>query len=177
MLFKRLPLFAVIAAAATLTACGQAEEPHAAAPPAEHGVFVSSTDCADRGKLTLDQCGQAIDQAVAAHTQNSPVYKSLRQCEAAQGPERCDRIGDNAYRARVQAFFVTMSDPATAVALYAPHGSTAAFRSPSKQELSASDESLNMSHAALSLANENARLPAPTDNHGAALGEAAGGIH
>lgn len=177
MLFKRLPLIAVVAAAATLTACGQAEEPHAAGPPPEHGVFISSTDCAERGKLTLDQCGHAIDEAVAAHTQTSPVYKSLRQCEAAQGPERCDRIGDSEYRARVQAFFVTMGDQPTAVPLYPPHGSTAAFRSPSKQELKASDESLKMSHAALSLANENARLPAPSAEGGVALGDAAGGIH
>ena len=177
MLFKRLPLFAAIAAATTLTACGQAEEPHAAGPPPEHGVFISSTDCAERGKLTIDQCGHAIDQAVAAHTKTAPVYKFLRQCEAVQGPERCDRIGDNEYRVRIQAFFVTMSDPATAVPLYAPFGATAAFRSPSKQELMASDESLNMSHAALSVAHENSRLPALQVDGGAALGEAAAGIH
>lgn len=177
MLFKRLQLLAAIAATAALTACGQAEEPHAAGPPPEHGVFISSTDCAERGTLTLDQCGAAIDQAVASHVETSPVYKLLRQCEAAQGPERCDRIGDNEYRARVQAFFVTMTDPATAVPLYAPAQSTAAFRSPSKQELLASDETLKMSHAALSLANENARLPAPTAGGGVALGDAAAGIH
>lgn len=176
MLFKRIPKFAAIFATAALTACGQAEQPHAAAPKAEHGVFVSSTDCAERGKLTLDQCGQAIDQAVAAHNETSPVYRSLRQCERAQGPERCDRIGDMQYRARVQAFFVTMSDPATAVALYAPTTSTAAFRSPSKQELSALDESLNMSHAALSIANENSRLPAAPSETGASLGDSAGDI-
>lgn len=177
MLFKRLPIFAAVAATALLTACGQAEEPKTAGPPPEHGVFISSTDCAERGTLTLDQCGHAIDMAVAAHNETSPIYKSLRQCEGAEGPERCDRIGDKEYRARVQAFFVTMSDPATAVPLYPPSGSTAAFRSPSKQELSAKDDTLNMSHAALSLANENARLPAPDGNHGASLGDAAADIH
>lgn len=170
MLFKRLPKFAALIAATTLTACGQAEEPHAAGPPPEHGVFISSTDCAERGTLTIEQCGQAIDQAVASHNETATVYKSLRQCEGTEGPERCDRIGENEYRARVQAFFVTMSDPATAVPLYPPSASTAAFRSPSKQELSALDESLKMSQAAMSLAYENARLPAKGDGKAAALG-------
>lgn len=177
MVFQRLSLMAALAAATSLAACGQAEQPKSAAPPADHGVFISSTDCADTGKITLDDCGQAIDSAVAAHTENSAVYKSLRQCEAAEGPERCDKIGEKEYRARVQAFFVTMSTPATAVPLYAPHASTAGFRSPSKQDLSAHDESLHMSQAALSLANENARLPAPDGNHGASLGDAAADIH
>lgn len=170
MLFKRLPIFAAVAATALSTACGQPEEQQVAGPPPEHGVFISSTDCAERGKLTLEQCGQAIDLAVASHNETAPVYNTLRQCEGAEGPERCDRIGDKEYRARVQAFFVTMSDPASAVPLYPPAESTAAFRSPSKQELSASDESLKMSHAALSLANENARLPAPSRAGSAALG-------
>ncbi len=177
MVFQRLSLIATLAAATTLTACGQAEQPKSEAPPAEHGVFISSTDCADTGKITLDDCGQAIDSAVAAHNENSAVYKSLRQCEAAEGPERCDKIGENEYRVRVQAFFVTMSTPATAVPLYAPNASTAAFRSPSKQELSAKDESLHMSPAAMTVANENARLPGPSGESGKALGEAAADIH
>lgn len=177
MIFKRLPIFAAMIACAGLTACGKAEEQHTAAPPAEHGVFVSSTDCAERGKLTLDECGHAIDQAVAVNAEQSTVYKSLRQCEATEGLERCDRIGENEYRARIQAFFVTMSDPATAVALFPPQSSKAAFRSPSKQELSAHDESLNMSHAAMSLASENARLPSGKSDGAADLGDAAAKIH
>lgn len=177
MIFKRLPIFAAMIACAGLTACGKAEEHKAAGPPPEHGIFVSSTDCAERGKLTLDQCGHAIDLAVAAHNATSTVFKTLRQCEAAEGLERCDRIGENEYRARVQAFFVTMGDPATAVALYPPQSSKAAFRSPSKQELSANDESLNMSHAAMSLASENARLPTSKVDGSAARGNAAANIH
>ena len=171
------PLALCLASAMLLTACGKAEEPKVAAPPPEHGVFISSSDCAETGKLTEDACGQAIDQAVAVHANNAAVYKTLRQCEATEGPERCDKTGETEYRARIQAFFVTMSDPPTAVALYPPSGSTAAFRSPSKQELSVHDESLNMSHHAMALASENARLPAPTGDGGAGLGAAAANIH
>lgn len=173
----RFPLALCLISASLLTACGKAEEPKVAAPPPEHGVFTSSSDCADTGKLTAEACGKAIDNAVAVHNDQAAVYKSLRQCEAVEGPERCDKTGEGAYRARVQAFFVTMSDPPTAVALYPPSGSTAAFRSPSKQELSVHDESLNMSHSAMSVASENARLPAPVGDGGAGLGKAAAEIH
>ena len=101
----------------------------------------------------------------------------MRLGERESSAQRCDRIGDKEYRARVQAFFVTMSDPATAVPLYPPQGSTAAFRSPSKQELSAKDETLKMSNAAMSVAYENAKLPAPAGDGGAGLGAAAADIH
>jgi Protein of unknown function (DUF1190) len=173
----RNPLAVVAFIAVALSGCGKAEEPKVAAPPAEHGVFISSTDCADSGKITEDACGHAIDQAVANHNNIAPVYKTIRQCEAAEGPERCDKTGDNEYRIRIQAFFVTMSEPPTAVPLYPPVSSTAAFRSPSKQELSVKDDSLNMSHHAMSVASENARLPAPVADGGAALGKAAADIH
>jgi hypothetical protein len=76
----------------------------------------------------------------------------------------------------VQALFVTMSDPPTAVPLYAPLKPTSGFRSPSKQQLSALDESLNMSPAALAAANENARLLAVSADRGG-FGTAASDIH
>ncbi len=174
----RTSLALCLLSALAVSACGKAEEQKAAAaPPAEHGVFISATDCAETGKLSADACGLAIDRAVAAHTEQSPVYTTLRQCEVAQGPERCDKTGEGEYRTRVQAFFVTMSDPATAVPLYPPASSVAAFRSPSKQELNVKDDTLNMSHAAMSIASENARLPLAGDGGGPALGAAAAGIH
>ena len=175
----RFPLALCLASALAVSACGKAEEKKAeAAPPAEVGVFTSTSDCADAGKLTADECGHAIDQAVAAHSQNTVIHKSLRMCEAAEGPERCDKTGEGEYRARVQAFFVTMSKPATAVPLYPSSGGTAAFRSPSKQELNVHDESLNMSHSAMSVASENARLPlGGGDASAGGLAGAASSVH
>jgi Protein of unknown function (DUF1190) len=178
MTLLRFPFAAVLVAAIALGGCGNAEEPKATAPPPEHGIFTSAIDCAGFGKLTVDQCGHAIDRAVTAHQAQAPLYKSLNQCEATEGPERCDKVADREYRPRIQAFLVTMSDPATAVQLYAPHGSTAAFRSPSRQEIAATDESMNVSREALTVANENAKLPSPVGvDTGAALGAAAGNIH
>lgn len=159
MVMARAPLALCIASATLLTACGSAEVPKIAAPPAEKGVFVSSSDCTEAGKISEDACGKAIDQAVAIYSQTATMHNSLRLCEVAEGPERCVKAGENQYRVRVQAFLVTMGNPPTAVPLYPPPTPTAAFRSPSKQDLNVNDESLNMSHQAMAVASENARLP------------------
>jgi Protein of unknown function (DUF1190) len=179
MASTRIYLAASILAAAILGACGKApDEKKAEGPPPDHGVFVSTTDCAASGKLSEDLCGKAIDDAVAAHLKQATVYKFARQCEAAEGgPERCDKAGQSEYRVRIQAFFVTMSDPPTAVPLYPPKDASATFRSPSKQTIGANDQSVHLSNDAQALANENAKLPGYDASAGATLGDAAGTIH
>jgi hypothetical protein len=149
------------AALASLLAagCGNSEQQNAAAPVFEHGVFISASDCEASGKATLDECGDAIDRAVTAHVRNSKLYASLVRCEAAEGQERCEKIGLDQYRARMQAFFVTFSKPPTALPLYPPATAVAGFKSPSNQQLSVLNETLHMSRAAIALANDNARLP------------------
>ena len=103
MVLPRFCLVAGLASVTLLTACGKAEELKAAGPPAERGIFISTSDCADSGKLTAEQCGQAVDMAVAAHEQQAPVYKTRRQCETVEGPERCDKSSDEQYRAGLTA--------------------------------------------------------------------------
>ena len=177
---NRFYLAAGLIAASTLGACGKAEEPKKAAtgPVVEHGVFISTADCAASGKLSEELCGKIIDMAVDAHREKAPVYKFLRQCEAAEGgPDRCDKTGEGQYSVRVQAFFVSMSDPPTAVPLLPPKAASAAFRSPSAQKISANDESIHMSNDAQALANENAKLAAYDGEAGATLGDAAGTVH
>ena len=177
MITLKYPIFVSFGALALLAGCGEAEKPKAAAPPAERGIYISASDCADGGKLSAEQCGQAIDQAVAAHEQTAPGYKTLSQCIAAEGAERCDKTVGGAYRARLQAFFVTMSNPPHGVPLYPPAGSSVGFRSPSRQAISAKDETLHVSLAALTLAHENAKLPAESLDNADALGAAAADIH
>ena len=119
---RQLSTFCVgLAVCAALGGCGDASQPEAKARhPVEHGVFISARDCAATGKLTVDQCGQAIDAAVARHEAEAPSYGSLSQCEATVGADRCDKGVDGRYRLRLQAFFVTMAIPAHAVPLYPP---------------------------------------------------------
>ena len=175
---SRICLVVSIAAVSFLTACGKAEEPKIAAPPSERGIFISTSDCAEAGLANFEMCGKAIDMAVAAHEQNATAYKTRRQCETVEGPERCDKSSDEQYRARLQAFFVTFSDPPTAVPLYAPaKGTAVGFRSPSKQTIEARDENLHVSATALSVAFDNSKLPTESTDAAAGLGAAAADVH
>lgn len=174
---KRSYLAILLPCLAIAGGCGQAEEPKAAAPPPETGIFISTSDCADSGKLTAEACGNAIDNAVASHEQAAPTYKTINQCAGVAGPDRCDKGVDNLYRARIQAFYVVMSDPPTAVPLYPPVTPAIGFQSPSKQTIDARNENMHVSVAALTVAHENAKLSAPSADPAAALGAAAADIH
>lgn len=159
MFSNRLPFALVAIAAVAVSACGNAKKPKQAGPAYEHGVFVSSSDCAASGKANIDDCGAAIDRAVASYQTSAPKYPTLLRCEAAEGSERCDKFGADEYRPRLQAFFVTFSKPIKALPLYPPATAMAGFKSPSKQELSVLNETLKMSRAATELAYENSHLP------------------
>jgi hypothetical protein len=181
---SKLPTAAVISAAAVLlSACGNAEPPKPAAPPPviERGVFTSTSDCVESGKLSAENCAKAIDMAVASHEATAPVYKSKRQCEAASGPERCGKTVDGRYRPQLQAFFVILANPPNALPLYPPTTAQIGFFAPAplKKVIMADDESLVVSLAAATLAHENAKLPA-LDNSAAVgdgLGAAAADFH
>ena len=148
-----------ILASLILAACGGSAPPPVAGPAVERGIFISSGDCADSKKLTADECDKAIESAVALHEAQAVHHKTARACEAVAGLERCDKTVDGQFRPRLQAFFVVMSKPPTAVPLYPPQVSSMAFQSLSKQIINAKDETLIVSAAAVTLANENVKLP------------------
>lgn len=157
---SKIVQIAVVLAAAGLAGCGgdapQAAPGNAAPKVIEKGIFISASDCAATGKASLDQCGGAIDKAVAEHLQTATVYTSLTRCEAARGRNRCDKTVDG-YRGRLQAFLVTLDTPATAVGLY-PSSAGAGFKTGTGQSVSALDDTLVVSREAFTLANDNAKL-------------------
>ena len=165
------------AACAVLSACGGDTSPKQPQAAVEHGVFISSSDCAATGKLTLDQCGQAIDQAVGQYQAETLAFDSAEQCEESAGADRCERGVDGRYRQRLQAFFVTLAAPGSAVPLYAPSKSIIGFQSASKQIVDARDDTLRVSEAALTLAHENGKLSETPVDHSLRLGAAAANIH
>ena len=178
---SKLSIAIAMTAAGLLSACGNAEPPKAAAPPPviENGIYTSTGDCVDGGKLTAEKCEKAIDMAVSVHESSAPIFKTKRQCEAATGPERCGKTVDGRYRPLLQAFFVVMSTPPSAQPLYPSTAQQIGFQSLTKQVIFADDESLLISNSAITLAHENAKLPAndTTSNAGEGLGAAAADIH
>jgi hypothetical protein len=174
---RQLSKFVMLTGLLALSGCGADPQPapKSAAPAIERGVFISATDCAATGKLTLDQCGDAIDKAVASHEAHAPDFAALDRCEAMFGQDRCDKGFDQRYRPRLQAFFVILAKPARAVPLYPPANNMIGFQSPSKQPINATDETLRVSVAALTVAHENAKLPSGSGE--ATSGSVAADVH
>ncbi len=155
---SKIAISATALAALVLAACGGGAPPPPTGPPVERGIFISAGDCADSKKLTGEECDKAIAGAVAQHDAQAVVYKTVHACEVVAGPERCNKTVDGQFQPRLQAFFVVMSKPPTAVPLYAPKASSIAFQSLSKQIILAKDETITVSASALTIASENAKL-------------------
>lgn len=117
----RLPsLIAVLAAAALAGACGNAA-PTAVPGGKDRHVYLSVQDCAREGKLDAEKCETAISRAIGLHDRNSPKHKRLKDCEQAEGPDRCERIG-NDFRPRLAAYLFTLGQQPAAQPLYASKG-------------------------------------------------------
>lgn len=150
---EKLTRFAAIAFASLglmLAGCGESATPDG--QPLVRGVVTTSADCANIGKLTLEQCQTAIDSAVAMHEANAPTYPTLEACEAAQGAEKCERTNATSYRPRLMAFIIVMSEPPYAEPLYPAGGSDAGFQTGSHNAISTADASLTFSRQALGVA-------------------------
>jgi hypothetical protein len=154
MLTARSLLSVAVIALAT-SACGKSESkgPTSTGP---QGIFVSASDCAAAGKLSLDQCGAAIDGALIANEKNGKTYTSFQQCGATEGESYCDKGVDGNYRGRILAFLITMGSKPTAEPLFAATTKKEiGFRSPSKSMINALDDTLIVSSAALGVAHDN----------------------
>jgi hypothetical protein len=167
-----------------LASCGQDETKAGGdAKKTQHvpdrGIFLSSEECALSGKLSIGEFSEAILKALTEHDTKNPGYENEADCIAAFGRDRCEvRIGGR-YRARAQAFLVTLELPADAVSLFAPSPAIVGFQSASGQEIDATDHTLLVAETALALAHENAGSPAATapDGSSDALAHAASKIH
>jgi hypothetical protein len=155
---RYFPALAILVLLSGLGGCGENATAVSNEAAAERGIFISSGDCADAGKLTIDQCGQAIDKAVTLHNREAASYKNLRDCAAVEGPDRCARDVDGSYRSNLQAFLVTMSTPASAVPLYASTDGSIGFRGMDKKAYPAIADGYSISAAAQAAAHENAKL-------------------
>lgn len=156
MRHSSLPHGATLAAAAclALAGCGEAKKT-TAAPAAFRGVYTTSSDCADSGKLTYEQCVTAMEKAVTEHEKTATSFKTLTSCEASEGVNRCERTHLGTYRPVLLAFLVTASTPPRAQPLYAIGDKKVGFRTASKEVFLTSDENITMSRHAQSMAESN----------------------
>ncbi|MFZ4808202.1 MAG: DUF1190 domain-containing protein [Hyphomicrobiaceae bacterium] len=117
---RRVPRSAAIAAAlvaALLTsACGKGTGK--AAAKGDRIVYATLDDCVDAGKLQPAECDTVFEAAVGQHEQTAITYRTLSDCEKAEGIERCERTTTGAYKPRPSAFLVTFTPKPTAEAMY-----------------------------------------------------------
>jgi uncharacterized protein DUF1190 len=155
---RTLASLGFVLAAAALAGCGNSATAVTPKSGAERGIFISSGDCADAQKLTIDQCGDAIDRAVVVHQRQAPSYKSLNACVAVEGPDRCAKGVDGNYQANVQAFLITFGNVPSALPLYATSDGSAGFKGLDKQKYGLNDDGYTVSASAQAIAHENVKL-------------------
>lgn len=150
----KLSTLSLAFAALALAGCsGGAKKPE---PPAFQGIYTASGDCADSGKLTIDQCLAAMEKAVAEHEKSAPSYSSLKSCETTEGRDRCERTHIGSYRPVLLAFLVIASKQPVAKPLYASGDpKKVGFRTATKEFFLTSDEAVTMSAHAHTLAEAN----------------------
>lgn len=146
--------FVLAVAAIALAGCGGGEK-KAAAAPAFRGIYTTSSDCANSGKLDAQQCMDAMEKAVLEHEKAAPSYTTLKSCENTEGKDRCERTHAGSYRPVLLAFLVTASTPPKATPLYAPGDKKVGFRTAAKEFFLTSDDSVAMSQHAQTLAEAN----------------------
>ena len=154
MFVQSRPQFLIVAFAAAcstlLTGCSGGSSKAKAAKKAEQSVYTSTSDCADQGKITIDECIDAIEPAISLHVKKAPTYSSLRSCEKAQGADRCERDAGDSYRPKLRAFLVTFSEKRNvATPLYATKDGTSGFRKLDKSLVSGHNEDINFSSQAV----------------------------
>lgn len=156
---KRFAIAAGFLAAAFAAGCGQAPPAvKKAAAPIEKGIFISTNDCIDAGKIPEDACIKAVDTAVAIHESKAASYKTLQTCAKAEGADGCDKTVNGQYRARLQAFLITLTVPPAAEPLYPlREKKKVGFRSPTQKMIDAQDDTLIVSASALAMAHDNSK--------------------
>jgi hypothetical protein len=157
---QTLGIASLLIVASALAGCNQSDPGPTSAPDAARseqlGIFLSSNECAFSGKLSLDQCSEAIQTALSGHDKEIAGYKSEADCLSMFPHSRCEVRMDGRYRRRAQAFLITLAAPPNAIALFRPGRAIVGFRTASGQEVDATEKALQISKTAFELAQENA---------------------
>ncbi len=164
MLRKTSKVAALLAASLSIAGCGGDTEENK--KPIERGIVTSALECADIYNLKVATCQTAIRTAIAKHESSSTTYTRLHKCEAAEGPQRCERAGEKAFSRRLQAFLLGITDPLLAAPLYATTDGKAGFVRIDGSVMLLDDDVVKFSEQAAVMAEGNANLPAKAASGG-----------
>lgn len=154
---KALILTSMTCAGSVLAGCGGDEAE--TAKPIERGVVTSALECADIYSIDIEKCQTAIRDAINAHESSATKYTRLHKCEAAEGPQRCERAGQKDFSRRLQAFLIGIKDPPLAAPLYPTTDQQAGFLRTDGSEILLDQDEIKFSERATFLAEANEALP------------------
>lgn len=100
--------FPVLAACSALATAGCGGGGPVSSMTGPKGIFTNTHDCASHKDFEFKQCSQAIRAAIKLHNDDSPVYDSLRICEAKE--RSCERTLNQKYRPRLLGFIVELDE-------------------------------------------------------------------
>ncbi|MEW5964885.1 MAG: DUF1190 domain-containing protein [Pseudomonadota bacterium] len=144
----RMPPLAAALLTLSLAACGNAAAPKEEAAKA---IYTGSADCAEGGKLSYEQCAEAMSAAVSEHEKSAPHYPSLKRCEEKEGSGKCENTETGQYRPKLLAFFVVASQPPVATPLYPASKGEPGFRGADNRLYLEKDHTITFSEHAQTL--------------------------
>lgn len=144
---------AILVPALALAGCGGGSSPTTAKSDVKQFIVVSAVDCADNTGLEFGKCIEILQKAIDEHDKSAVTYAKLPACEKAEGAERCERVGEKIYRARLTAFQITMAEKPTAIPLYAGKKATPGFRTASNTDIAADADAYTFTKSAADAAH------------------------
>ncbi len=158
MTLANLRMIAVVGACLLITGCGD-DEFVETQKPIERGIVTSALECADTYSIEIAKCTNAIREAIAEHEKTAPKYNRLHKCEAAEGPQRCERAGQKDFSRRLQAFLIGVTDPLRAIPLYAPTDTKPGYVRVDGTAILLDQDDIKFTEQAVALAEQNSELP------------------
>lgn len=123
----RLALTVALVATTLLPACGSGG---ASTGSTDRWVYTTAADCEAADKVKTEECGKAIDKAIIEHDQKAAKYPTMRDCEATEGIDRCERFAERHFRPRLMGYLFSQDKRLqfSAIPLYSGYKNATVFR-------------------------------------------------
>ncbi len=123
-----LAVFVLLGITSVLAGCGSGSK--ASNGSKERFVYTTIFDCEAGTKFKPADCSTGIDAALAEHQKKATKHATMRDCEAVEGLDRCEKLVDKDYQPRLMAYLFaeTKTGGVAAIPLYSGLKGATVFR-------------------------------------------------